>query len=105
MYRGTTPTLRIKVEGIEVNLLTSIFLTIKQGKYELTKTEADITKNVQENRLDVELTQEETLAFNDGNVNIQLRSILANEKVVASNIQTVPINHILRDGEITNDYS
>lgn len=99
MYRGTTPTLYIEVEGVEVTKLTSIYLTIKQNTKELTAREGAITINEEENRLEVPLTQEETLEFNDGYVNVQLRAMIGN-KAVASDIKTVPIEHILKEGVI-----
>lgn len=38
MYRGTTPTLKVHVKGIELAQLESVYFTIKQGKTEITKT-------------------------------------------------------------------
>lgn len=102
MKRGTTPTLQITVTGIDVQYLTSIFLTLKQKKVEITKRETDIVKVYDEtnNRLDVQLTQKETLSLEDGMVNIQLRAITSQGKAIASNIRTIPVDHILRDGVI-----
>lgn len=99
MRRGTTPTLYIKVNGVEVEKLTSIFLTIKQGTKEMTVREDDIYVNADESRLEVPLTQKETLAFSDGYVNIQLRAMV-DEMAIASDIKTVPMEHILLEGEI-----
>lgn len=102
MHKGTTPTLQIKVNGIDVSELTSIFLTLKQGKIEITKTENDISivSEGDENRLDVPLTQTETLSLGDGIVNIQLRAMTEYDKAIASNIKSVPIEHILKEGII-----
>lgn len=99
MRRGTSPTLIIKVRGVEVSDLTSIFLTLKQGSKELTARETDITINTDDNALEVPLTQTETLDFDDGYVNIQLRAMVGT-KAIASDIKTVPMEHILKEGLI-----
>ncbi len=37
MYRGTTPTLRVRVTGVDVSELSGIYLAIRQGDAEITK--------------------------------------------------------------------
>lgn len=100
MRRGTTPTLRFKVKGIGVEELDSIFITLKQGNKELTKTNEDVTIDEDENRLIVTLTQEETLNFNDGVCQLQLRATTDKGGAVASSIVTKQWEHILMEGEI-----
>ena len=114
MRRGTTPTLRIKVKGIGVEEFDSIFLTIKQGNREITwlndGADASIVLSqvgdnpveidVDENRILVTLTQEETLYYNDGACQIQLRATTNREVAVASSIVTRQWEHILLEGEI-----
>lgn len=100
MRRGTTPTLNIKVEGADVKDFRDIYLTIKQYNVEIDKRETDIEKDEAENKLIVPLTQEETLSFKDGTVNIQLRATVGLDGAVASNIVTLPLEHILMEGEI-----
>ena len=102
MRRGTTPTLKCDITGVNVADLDNIYLTIKQSSVELTKRENEITKDTSDgkNRLLVSLTQEETLEFRDGMVQIQLRATLAGGNAIASNIKTVPLDHILMEGEI-----
>lgn len=100
MRRGTTPTLRIKVKGIAVEELDSIFLTLKQGNKELTKENDDVQIDEDENRLLVTLTQEETLNFNDGACQIQLRATTTKGAVVASSIVVKQWEHILMEGAI-----
>lgn len=99
MRRGTTPTLHIKVKGVEVEKLTSIYLTIKQGTKELTIREDDVYIDAEDNSLEAPLSQQETLDFSDGYVNVQLRAMI-DDCAVASDIKTVPMEHILREGEI-----
>lgn len=98
MRRGTTPTLRITVEGIQVESLTSIFLTLKQGNTELEKTNVEV--DTENNRLIAELSQEETLMFDEGGVRVQFRALLENGKAVASNIVTTTMDEILMEGVI-----
>lgn len=102
MRRGTTPVLRVNVTGIEVTELNEIYLTIKQGTTELTKRETEIEKDTSagQNLLLVPLTQEETLKFKDGSLQIQLRSRTLHDKVIASGIVVETLDHILMEGEI-----
>lgn len=101
MKRGTTPTLKLKVTGIDVSILTSIYITLEQGIKELTKSGDDVVVDPEENALYIYLTQEETLDFKDGDAKIQLRAITDNDTAIASNIKTVPIGHILKEGVIS----
>ena len=98
MRRGTTPTLRINVKGVEVDKLTSIYLTLKQGNVELEKTNVEI--DTENNRLIVDLSQEETLMFDAGGIKVQFRAILENGRAVASNIVLSNMNEILKEGVI-----
>lgn len=99
MRRGTTPELQIAVNGVEVGKLTKMYLTLKQNNYEITITEDDIGIDEADNLIKIPLTQEQTLGFKDGYVNIQLRAMV-DDSAIASDIKSVPIEHILMDGEI-----
>ena len=98
MRRGTTPTLRITVEGVQLDSLTSIFLTLKQGNTELEKTNLEI--DAEHNVMSVDLSQEETLMFDEGGIRVQFRAILQNGKAVASDIVTTTMEEILMEGVI-----
>ncbi len=91
MRRGTTPTLKIKVIGMDVALFKSVYITIKQGSEELTKTNEDIEIK-DGNILSVFLDQEDTLKFLGGHVDIQLRAVTENGLAVASNIKRMTIH-------------
>lgn len=82
MYRGTTPTLKVRVKGIDLAQLESVYFTIKQGKTEITKTREDLTFE-EENVLSVYLSQEDTLLLTRGYVYVQIRA--ATEKWLAEN--------------------
>lgn len=100
MRRGTTPTLKIKVKGIAITQLKTVYITIRQGQKELTKTNNDI--EIEDgNVISVFLSQEDTLKFFGGHVDIQLRAVTCNGVAVASDIKRIPIGRILKEGVIS----
>lgn len=104
MYRGTTPTLSIKVNSnLDLEDMKEIWVTIKNINKELTLDKGRITIQTTEDetRLIVQLTQKETLDFINGKANLQVRFLTESELAYASNIKEISINAILRDGEIT----
>lgn len=101
MIRGTTPTLKIKLNGIETSRLSSVYITIKQGDNEVTKTYDDGVVAESESVLSVPLTQEDTLTFGRGYVYIQLRAMTDNEVAIASKARLVLMEDILKEGVIT----
>lgn len=100
MRRGTTPTLKIKIKGIDISRLTSMYITIKQGDREITKENEDISIE-EDGILSVRLSQEDTLTFTKGHVDIQLRAMTDNGVAIASGIQMAFMEQILKEGEIT----
>lgn len=100
MRRGTTPTLEIKVTGIEVSELESIYITLSQYKKQVTKETEDITVDELNNSLYVPLLQEDTLSLTRGYVYIQMRAVTKDGLAVASEIKMVPVEEILRGGVI-----
>lgn len=100
MRRGTTPTVTIKITGISVDLLSTIFVTFKQGQKEVTKDNQDTTIDVDSNSLKVSLTQEETLLFQKGQVGVQIRAKTISDDAIASQIVYKQMEDILYEGEI-----
>ena len=101
MRRGTTPTFNVTCD---VNLTGyTIYLTLEQGTVELTLTpECEATETGC--TLAVTLTQEQTLLFNDKmKASMQIRAIDAGGTAIASNIMTVDVGRILKEGVI--DYA
>lgn len=96
MRRGTTPTLEIKVTGIEVKKLESIYITLSQYKKQVTKSTEDITVDEISNTLYVPLSQEDTLTLTRGYVYIQMRAVTKDGLAVASGIKMVPVEEILK---------
>lgn len=102
MYRGTTPEIVITLpEAIDVTEITAAYLTFTQGLKNLfTKELTDMTVDSAKNTIMVQLSQEETLMFNElANISFQLRfKIEAN--AYTTQIFTEPAGRILKDGEI-----
>ncbi len=101
MTKGTTPTLKIKLSGIETSRLKSIYITLKQGNKEVTKTYDDGIIAESESMLSVPLTQEDTLAFEQGYVYIQLRAMTDNDVAIASKERILVMDGILKEGVIS----
>lgn len=106
MRRGTTPTLRIPIDGIEVTKLNEIYLTFEQeadhccNSVQITKRESDITINEEDNLLEIEFAQEETLKFKQAPVKVQMRAVTTDGKRIATNTAEVNVYAILLDGVI-----
>ena len=104
MRRGTTPTLTISVTGLVVSDLKTIRVTFKQGNIELTKTTEQVTVDTEYNSISVPLTQEDTLMFGSGAVNVQIRGLLEDGvTAIASTIKSFSMDKILLDGVIEAD--
>ena len=73
MRRGTTPTIKIKLKGCDINNLEKIYVTFQDETLQL-----DAMKNVL----------------------IQVRAKTKDENVIASNIKSVPVEDILKEGMI-----
>lgn len=98
MRRGTTPTLQISCD-LDLEHCKVVWLTLKQMKVEITKQLTDMT--LTEDGFSVTLSQEETLKLAaGGKLQIQLRALTQDGVAVASNVETVLVDAILKDGEI-----
>ena len=101
MRRGTTPTLKFSVPYTQEEI-NSGYITIARAntifaEYELTDERVEIIDNA----ILLSLTQEDTLAYNSRvTYSAQLRLILSNDEVVASNIVTFKVGSILKNGTI-----
>lgn len=102
MYRGTTPAHTFTTDT-DLSEADVIYITYKQnGQIVLEKTKADITFDTvqQEYTMTVGLSQAETLALDDSQVAIQIRARFSDGRAIASNVISVPVRQILKDGEI-----
>lgn len=99
MRRGTTPTIKATVVGLQDVEIDEIYLTVKQLGVEIEKSGSDIV--VDGDEISVTLTQQETLSLAGGSsAAIQVRVLSKNGTAYASNIVTVPVGEILKDGVI-----
>ena len=99
MKRGTTPTNTFKT-NIDLTGAT-VFLTYSQrGKVVLEKTGDDL--EISAEAIVTRLTQKDTLGFDAlQKVSIQIRYVFPDGTAGASNIMTVTVGEILKDGEIS----
>ena len=86
--RGTTPTLVLTFtdDNLDLTSATGVYVTFKYGPNDLTKTGEDLT--VEAKKITVSFTQEETLAFPEGPMQIQANWTGADGFRAASEIQS-----------------
>lgn len=94
MTRGTTPSYIISFkEDIQFSDVSLWTVTLKQWQQSVQFD--DPVVDLEEKTLTVTLTQEQTLGFQKGAVELQVRGLFADGTAFASNIGCVPINPIL----------
>ncbi len=96
MRRGTTPTLTIQTD-MDLSEF-KVYVTLSQGA-----VQKDFVPSVSEKEVTIELTQEDTLAFEKGNAKLQIRAVDEGGHAIASNVMTVNITEILKEGIISYD--
>ena len=100
MYRGTTPTLTFRLP-IDTGSITVLSVAVAQGReVKIEKTLSDV--HLDGNVISCTLTEDETLSLTAGasvEAKIQLR-VGVGEQRMASQIFTVPVERILRDGAL-----
>lgn len=99
MRRGTTPTLKIRIKGADLSEFESIYVTIRQGNTEVTKTIDEL--EVGGDTIYAFFTQEDTLKFHHSSAWVQMRAVTKDGLAVASNIRMIEMKDILKDGVIT----
>ena len=99
MRQGTTPTIQITINDIDLNEMQNIYVVFKQNGYILKKESSDL--DIEGNTISVSLSQEETLNFKEGTCNIQLRMITYGGIAMASPIKTVNVYSVLNNEVIT----
>ena len=100
MRRGTTPTHTFTIPNeISVPTLEVIYITYSQfGRTVLEKDIDDLLINNQ--KLSITLTQEETLSFKDGTANVQIRCRSSEDIAYASDIKTIKVETVQKKGII-----
>ena len=99
----TTPTITLTVEGVDISS-QDVYVTLEQGKQELTKTGADLTistqteEGVTDTIIVFMLSQEESALFRvNAPVSIQVNWISASGIRAATEIRTIPVMRNLLD--------
>ncbi len=99
MRQGTTPTIQITINEIDLNEMQNIYVVFEQNGYILKKESSDL--DIEGNVISVLLSQEETLNFKEGTCNIQLRMITKGGVAIASPIKTTKVYRVLNKEVIT----
>lgn len=101
MIRGTTPTLMFTTP-YTADQVTSGYITFTmRGDVVLDVPVSDDSVVISDNAISLTLTQQQTLSFQSKATSlVQLRLVLDDGSVVASNIIKITIGDILKDGEI-----
>lgn len=97
--RGSTPTHTFNV-NVDLREATVYVTYSQRGQVIVEKTGDDLT--ITEESVTLSLTQAETLQFNNGRVEIQIRYVTADGFADASNIIIVDTERILKEGVITH---
>jgi hypothetical protein len=101
MIRGTTPTLEFTMP-FDTSLIAELYITITQnGATALEKTLSDC--NCNDTSVSLTLTQEDTLRleqkpYSDSEMQIRVRTVAG--EVLASDIMSIYVGRILKDGVI-----
>lgn len=98
MTRGTTPNFVITVKDFENLSEQLIEVTFKQNDLILVIDKENIS--ITDNKINVFLTQKQTLMFRPGVVKIQVRGINIDGIAWASNVVTTSVKPILHNQEI-----
>lgn len=101
MIRGTTPTIVLTIDtSLDLQKMKQIWVTFENLVHERTyiKEEVQIQSD---NSLVIQLSQQDTLKFCEGTVSVQVRLLTEDDKAYATNIQTLSVKQILKEGVIS----
>ncbi|MBR5367002.1 MAG: hypothetical protein IK132_12225 [Clostridia bacterium] len=93
--RGTTPTHTFRVP-IDLTSAAVLKVYYKQG-YEVLVEKEKPDLVVTPSTITVQLTQEETLRFADGQIKMQIRAKMPNGKAVKSKVKTTSADELLKN--------
>lgn len=104
MFRGTTPTLCFTVmTTLDLTKLKEVWVTLQNLVYERTYTGDEVRIDADTKKMYVDMSQEETLSFSAGKIDIQIRMLMENGKAYATEIVTTTVEEVLKDGVIGDD--
>lgn len=99
MYRSTTPTiiLNVKNEDFDMSLIDVCHVGIKSESGTVKQIYENPIIDVENKRIVITLSQEDTLRFYVGKVKIQVKAKLKNGSVISSKILKIDIKEILEE--------
>lgn len=106
MFRGTTPSLVFKINsGLDLSTLAQVYITLENKYTEVTFNKDDVTIDADNNEIKVNMSQEDTLAFDMGGkirdkVIAQIRFLDNKGMAYASNEVEIDLKRILKEGVI-----
>lgn len=101
MTRGTTPTIVLKLKTeLQMKEMKQIWVTLQNLVHEKTFTK-EMLQILEDNSIAIQLSQEDTLKFVEGTIEVQVRILTMSDKAYATNIKTLSIKKILKEGVIT----
>lgn len=99
MYRGSTPIIRLKIlTEIEFREIEALEMVLSSTNNQKVATLDDVVVDEDNKTIALQLSQEDTLAFNAGPIEIQLRVRFRNDKTWVSPIKKTTMNRILKGG-------
>lgn len=101
MFRGTTPTLLLKLNTtVALDDLAEVWVTFKDKSNEITKTLEDVTVDDSTKTITVHLSQEDTLQLHDCSCKVQVRFKTQQGIAYATSIYDLDVGKILKEGVI-----
>lgn len=102
MRRGTTPTIHLLIDDIDLTACRSVYVTMRQvganKQYILDDTCGNV--EIYKHEIRIRMSQQDTLKFKEGPVMVQVRAVTHNDIAVATDIKSFSLGRILLDGEI-----
>ena len=101
MYRGTTPAISFKLNtDIDFEQIEVLYVTFRSQLCEISFDKNDCTLDNETKTISVQFTQEQTLKFSPGSVNVQIRLRVGRDRAYATPIKSIDISRVLKDGVI-----
>ena len=99
--RDTTPAISLRVNADLTEW--AVYVAIKNGRNVVTIDGDRLTMRYANGKTAIEfsLTQEETLALSTGSSSVQVRAVNAHGIAVATDIERIPIDRIIKEGVIS----
>lgn len=105
LIRGTTPTIYINIrDEIDLSKVVTIWIYVYQNNsIKICKELSDVSINIQDRQIIVELSQVDTLSLKRGDALFQIRILLNDGTALATKASNIHIDEIYKDGVINED--